>query len=66
MLVGIGYIDNYVNVLKYKFNIETIFQLPRSPYTNVLDLWSVVCTPSTSGEGTLRQVLQSQCIIKVG
>ena len=31
-------IDEYVRMLKDKYNIETIFQVPRSPYTNVLDL----------------------------
>ena len=31
-------IDEYVKMLNDKFNIETIFQVPRSPYTNVLDL----------------------------
>lgn len=31
-------IDEYVNMLSKKYNIETIFQVPRSPYTNVLDL----------------------------
>ena len=31
-------IDEYVSALKTKWNVETIFQIPRSPYTNVLDL----------------------------
>ena len=31
-------IDEYVRKLKEDWNVETIFQVPRSPYTNVLDL----------------------------
>ena len=31
-------IKKYVSILDIKFNIETIFQVPRSPYTNALDL----------------------------
>ena len=31
-------IEQYVRRLKDEFNVETIFQVPRSPYTNVLDL----------------------------
>ena len=31
-------IEKYVRMLKEKYNIKTIFQVPRSPYTNVLDL----------------------------
>ena len=38
MSVGMWHIEKYVNVLKNKFDIEIIFQVPRSPYTNVLDL----------------------------
>ena len=30
--------DNYVKMLLEKYNILVIFQIPRSPYTNVLDL----------------------------
>ena len=30
--------DNYVGMLLDKYNILVIFQIPRSPYTNVLDL----------------------------
>ena len=30
--------ENYINMLNDKYNIEIIFQIPRSPYTNVLDL----------------------------
>ena len=30
--------EQYVNLLETKYNITTIFQIPRSPYTNVLDL----------------------------
>ena len=31
-------IDEYVAMLRNEYNVETIFQIPRSPYTNVLDL----------------------------
>ena len=31
-------IEKYVSALKVKLNIETIVQVPRSPYTNALDL----------------------------
>ena len=31
-------IDEYVRMLNEKWNIKVIFQVPRSPYTNVLDL----------------------------
>ena len=31
-------IDEYVRLLNEKWNVETIFQVPRSPYTNALDL----------------------------
>ena len=31
-------IKEYVRMLEEKYNVKTIFQIPRSPYTNVLDL----------------------------
>ena len=31
-------IEKYIKMLDEKYNITTIFQIPRSPYTNVLDL----------------------------
>ena len=31
-------IEKYVRMLKEIYNIKTIFQVPRSPYTNILDL----------------------------
>ena len=31
-------IGKYVKVLKYNWNVETIFQIPWSPYKNVFDL----------------------------
>ena len=31
-------IGEYVKALRDNWNVETIFQIPRSPYTNVLDL----------------------------
>ena len=31
-------IEKYVRMLDEKYNVKTIFQVPRSPYTNVLDL----------------------------
>ena len=31
-------IDEYTQMLKEEFNIDIIFQIPRSPYCNVLDL----------------------------
>ena len=31
-------IEKYVALLKNKYNVTTIFQVPRSPYTNALDL----------------------------
>ena len=31
-------IEQYRNMLIEKYNIHILFQIPRSPYTNVLDL----------------------------
>ena len=43
--------EEYTNYLKQEYNIEVVFQVPRSPYTNVLDL-GVWCALQAAVERT--------------